>query len=69
MAEHTKRYLGGGRILPPRVRADMTASEQRMEYFLDQAEAALKRGDAQAAKRNLHSAEGEVSKLESFLGR
>jgi hypothetical protein len=50
------------------LRADMAASAQRMEYFLDETEAALKRGDAPAAQRNLDLAEKEVSKLEKFLG-
>jgi serine/threonine-protein kinase len=50
------------------LRADMAASAQRMDYLLDETDAALKRGDAVAAKRNLDLAEKEVSKLENFLG-
>ncbi len=50
------------------LRADMAASAQRMENYLDETKAALKNGDAQAAKRNLDLAEREVSKLEGFLG-
>ena len=50
------------------LRADIAASAQRMEYYLDQTEAALKRGDAAAAKKNLAAAERIVSKIESFLG-
>ena len=51
------------------LRADISAGLQRMEYFLDQTEDALKRGDADAAKKNLSNAERETGKLESFLGR
>ena len=50
------------------LRADMTASEQRMEHYLDEADAAVKGGDTQAAKENIEAAEREVSKLENFLG-
>jgi serine/threonine-protein kinase len=51
------------------LRADMAASEQRMDYLLSQADAALQRGDAAAGQRNLDLAEKEVSKLEKFLGQ
>ncbi len=51
------------------LRPDITASVQRMEYHMDQTEAALKRGDQAAAKRSLSNAERETAKLESFLGR
>lgn len=50
------------------LRADMATAEQRMEYYLDETEAAVKNNDAQAAKRNLDLADREVSKLENFLG-
>jgi serine/threonine-protein kinase len=50
------------------LRADMAASAQRMEYLLNETDAALQRGDPAAAQRNLDLAEGEVSKLEKFLG-
>jgi len=50
------------------LRADMAAAEQRMEHYLDEADAAVKSGDAQAAKENIEAAEREVSKLETFLG-
>jgi eukaryotic-like serine/threonine-protein kinase len=50
------------------LRADIAAAAQRMEYYLDETEAALKRGDAAAAKKNLDAAEKVVSKIESFLG-
>ncbi|HEY3443026.1 MAG TPA: protein kinase [Paludibaculum sp.] len=51
------------------LRSDISGGLQRMEYFLDQTEDALKRGDADAAKKNLSNAERETGKLESFLGR
>jgi hypothetical protein len=50
------------------LRADMAASEQRMDYLMNEADAALQRGDAAATRRNLDLAEKEVSKLEKFLG-
>jgi serine/threonine-protein kinase len=51
------------------LRADMAASAQRMDYLMNEADAALQRGDAAAAQRNLDLAEKEVSKLEKFLGQ
>ena len=51
------------------LRTDIAASWKRMEYLMDQAEAALKRQDPAAAKRNLDLAERETDKLETFLGR
>ncbi len=50
------------------LRADIAAGLQRMEYYLDECEAALKKGDAAAGKKNLDAAERETSKLEGFLG-
>jgi serine/threonine-protein kinase len=50
------------------LRADMAASAQRMDYLLNEADAALQRGDAATAQRNLDLAEKEVAKLEKFLG-
>jgi hypothetical protein len=50
------------------LRADMAASAQRMDYLMNEADAALQRGDAAASQRNLDLAEKEVSKLENFLG-
>jgi serine/threonine-protein kinase len=49
------------------LRADMANSAQRMDMFMSQTQAALKRRDADAAKKNLDSAEREVSRLENFL--
>jgi serine/threonine protein kinase len=51
------------------LRADMAASAKRMDYYLNQTEAALKRADAEDARRTLNLAESEVSKLENFLGK
>jgi hypothetical protein len=50
------------------LRADITATAQRMDYQLTMAEDALKRGDAAAARKSLDAAEKAVAKLESFLG-
>jgi hypothetical protein len=50
------------------LRADMAASAQRMDYLMNEADAAVQRGDAAAAQRNLDLAEKEVAKLEKFLG-
>jgi serine/threonine-protein kinase len=60
-AEQNRQGLG--------LRGDIAAGLQRMEYFLDQTEDALKRGDADAARKNLSNAERETGKLEAFLGR
>ena len=51
------------------LRADMANAAQRMELYLSQTETALKRRNADAAKKNLDLAEREVSKLEDFLHR
>ena len=51
------------------LRGDISASAQRMEFYMDEAETALKRGDAAAAKRHLENADRETARLEKFLGR
>lgn len=51
------------------LRGDIAAAAQRMEYYMDEAEAAIKRGDAASAKRHLDNADRETSRLEKFLGR
>ncbi len=51
------------------MRGDIVASETRMAYQLDEAEIALKAGDAVRMKRSLDLAEREVEKVEKFLGR
>ncbi len=51
------------------LRPDMAAANQRMDFLMKEAAAALSAGDAEAARRNLDLAEREVEKLEKFLGR
>lgn len=51
------------------LRGDIAAAAQRMEYYMDEAEAAIKRGDAAAAKKHLDNADRETARLEKFLGR
>lgn len=51
------------------LRGDIAAAAQRMEFYMDEAEAAVKRGDAAAARRHLDTAERETTRLEKFLGR
>ena len=51
------------------LRPDMAAANQRMDFLLKEAGAALASGDAAAAKRNADMAEREVEKLEKFLGK
>ncbi|MGC8793875.1 MAG: protein kinase domain-containing protein [Bryobacteraceae bacterium] len=51
------------------LRGDVAAAWKRMEYYMDQAEAALNKGDAAAAQRHLDAAERELDRLETFLGR
>jgi hypothetical protein len=49
------------------LRGDMTAARQRMEFRMDQAEAALQSGDPDAAKKQLDFAQTDLEKLERFL--
>jgi serine/threonine-protein kinase len=51
------------------MRTDISASWKRMEFLLDEAEAALKAGDVPGARRNLDLAEREADRLDQFLGR
>lgn len=51
------------------LRGDIAAAAQRVEYYMDEAETAIKRGDAPAAKRHLENADRETARLEKFLGR
>jgi serine/threonine-protein kinase len=51
------------------LRGDIAAAAQRMEFYMDEAEGAIKRGDAAAAKRHLENADRETTRLEKFLGR
>ena len=60
-AEQARQGLG--------MRGDILTSEQRMETYMDDAEAALRAGDPDRAKKALQTAEREIDKLDSFLGR
>ena len=51
------------------MRGDITTAEQRMENFLDDAQDAIKAGDPERAKKALASAEREIDRLDTFLGR
>ncbi len=61
--EHRQQAAGYG------LRGDISASRQRMEYLLDEAQAALNSGNADRAQKNLDLAEQEADKLDKFLGR
>ena len=50
------------------LRADAKNAESRMLLFMDNAEAALKAGNASSSKTNMDSAEREVERLEALLG-
>lgn len=51
------------------LRQDIATAEQRMEFYLDEAQAALKARDAEGAKKNLASAEKAIETIEQFFGR
>lgn len=51
------------------LRGDINTASQRMEFYLDECESAMKRGDLAGGKKYLDLGEREVSKLETFLGR
>jgi serine/threonine-protein kinase len=51
------------------LRTDISAAWRRMEGLLDEAEAALKSGDAGRAKTKLDQAERDADRLDKFLGR
>ena len=51
------------------MRGDILTAEQRMENYMDDAEAALRAGDPERAKKALQTAEREIDKIDSFLGR
>lgn len=51
------------------LRGDINTAAQRMEFYLDECETAMKRGDLAGGKKYLDLGEREVTKLESFLGR
>jgi hypothetical protein len=60
--ENQQRAQGVG------LRMDMSTAWKRMEALLDDAEASLKGGNADRAKKNLDAAEREADKLDKFLG-
>ncbi len=51
------------------MRGDISASWKRMEYLLDEAQAALNAGNPDRAQKNLDLADQEADKLDKFLGR
>ena len=51
------------------LRGDISSAQERMGMHVAKAQAALQSGDTQGAKKYLDLAEGEVGKLEKFLGR
>ncbi len=51
------------------MRGDISASWKRMEYLLDEAQAALNANNPDRAQKNLELAEREADKLDKFLGR
>lgn len=51
------------------LRGDIAAGEQRLTYYLDEAEAALAERDVESAKNCLSQAERQLRTLEKFLGR
>ena len=50
------------------LRADMVSAQQRMGLFLKKANDALQHGDTANAQKYFDQADGEISKLEKFLG-
>jgi eukaryotic-like serine/threonine-protein kinase len=51
------------------LRGDIAASQQRMQTYLQKAQAAIQAQDATAARKYLDLAGAEVEKIEKFLGR
>jgi serine/threonine-protein kinase len=51
------------------LRGDISASWKRMEYYMDQAEAAISAKDPALAKEHMDNADREIQTLEKFLGR
>ena len=51
------------------LRADIGATLNRMEQYMNRADAALAAHDPDAAARNMDLAEREAEKLDKFLGR
>ena len=51
------------------LRGDIAASWKRMEFYMDQLEAAISAKDPEAAKEHMDDADREITALEKFLGR
>jgi serine/threonine-protein kinase len=51
------------------MRQDVLTAQQRAEFYMDEAEAALRSGDPAAMRKALDSAEREIERLDTFLGR
>jgi hypothetical protein len=51
------------------LRQDIVTAEQRMEFYLNEAQGAIRAGDAARAKKNLDTAERALETVEKFLGR
>jgi hypothetical protein len=50
------------------LRGDMAASQERMNIFMAKAQESMRAGDAKSAKKYMELADGEIEKLEAFLG-
>lgn len=51
------------------LRGDILTAEQRMEFYLDEAQAAVRAGEIKKARTSLESAERAIETIEKFLGR
>jgi len=51
------------------LRPDISASMNRMEQYMNKADAAINSGDAEGGKKYADLAEREIEKLEKFFGR
>jgi hypothetical protein len=51
------------------LRGDILTAEQRMEFYLDEAQAAVRAGEPRQAKASLQTAERALELIEKFLGR
>jgi eukaryotic-like serine/threonine-protein kinase len=51
------------------LRGDIATSVRRLEFYLDEAEGAIRSSEVSRAKSSLSSAERELEKLENFLGQ
>lgn len=51
------------------LRADIRETAARVDYLMDEAQASLRSGNLDDARRNLDLADQAVSKIEKFLGR